>query len=305
MNDAGNCVVKVSVEEDTQTEMTGQGKDGVASSNGSNGRAGGAPVSAGNSKKPVCRDQGKVVIPCVKDGAWWSASNACYVAAVDPPPAKSDPVWEGNEGGAIYSCAGPVGGGGSVSDLAGDVRVVGPQGLFWSATPPGGGPPSAANLPNARTLADQAIARMRMRAPKIGIAPDDAPGSVGLVGMPVWMWVEDAGKRTMGPVTATASSGGHSVTATASVTELTWDMGDGTSVTCTGKGTKYDVSFGITDSPDCGHRYTQAGEYDVTVTASWEVQWSGLGQSGTIPMELERSTTIRVGEAQAVVTSTG
>ncbi|CAM4179946.1 hypothetical protein [Janibacter anophelis] len=42
----------------------------------------------------------------------------------------------------------------------------------------------------------------------------------------------------------------------------------------------------------------------MTVTASWEVQWSGLGQSGTIPMELERTTTIRVGEAQAVATST-
>lgn len=125
-NQEGICVLTVQEDEDETSDEDGPGKDGASSTKGANRSAGGAPVSAGNSKKP-CRDQGRV-IPCVKDGAWWSASNACYVAAVDPPPAKSDPVWEGNENGAIYSCAGPVGGGGSVSDLAGDVRVVGPQG---------------------------------------------------------------------------------------------------------------------------------------------------------------------------------
>lgn len=176
--------------------------------------------------------------------------------------------------------------------------------IFWSATPPDGSE-AVTRLPNARTLADQAIALMKLRAPKLGIAPKDAPGSVGLVGLPVWMWVEDAGKHTMGPVTASASSGGHTVTANAKVTKLTWDMDDGTTVTCTGKGTKYDTSFGVTESPDCGHMYDAMGEYDVSVTATWSIAWSGLGQSGTIPMELERSTTIRIGEAQAVVTSTG
>lgn len=288
----GNCKVKVASSDDQDKKKQSSQNTGA---NTTGGR-----TSEVTSTKRECRDEGKVIPWIEKNtGRWWSSSAQCYVSAVASPPPPSDPVWQGNTKGAIYSC---------LIDSAGGMTIGGPgdgamrNQLFWSATPPDGGPPAAANLPNARTLADQAIARMKMRAPKIGIAPDDAPGSVGLVGMPVWMWVEDAGKRTMGPVTATASSGGHSVTATASVTELTWDMGEGTSVTCTGKGTKYDVSFGVTDSPDCGHRYTQAGEYDVTVTASWEVQWSGLGQSGTIPMELERSTTIRVGEPQAVVT---
>lgn len=301
-NVQAECVLVVADEDDSSTPGPGEGKE--PSTPPENSKA--SNVSQGGSapSKPVCRDQGRV-IPCVKDGAWWSASNSCYVSAVDPPPAKSDPAREGNKGGAIYSCVGRRSGGGSVADNAGDVRVVGPQNLFWSATPPGGGPPAAAGLPNARTLADQAVARMKMRAPKIGIAPDDAPGSVGLVGLPVWMWVEDPGSHTMGPITKKASSGGHTVTATAKVTKLTWDMDDGTRVSCTGKGTEYDVSFGIVDSPDCGHRYTQMGTYDVTVTATWSIEWSGLGQSGTIPMELERSTTIRIGEAQAVVKPTG
>jgi hypothetical protein len=44
------------------------------------------------------------------------------------------------------------------------------------------------------------------------------------------------------------------------------------------------------------------GEYTVTATAHWTVAWSGMGQSGEIPMTLDRSTTIRIGEAQAVKT---
>ncbi|WP_338752153.1 PKD domain-containing protein [Janibacter alittae] len=169
--------------------------------------------------------------------------------------------------------------------------------LFWAATPPAG---PGAPLPDPRDLAEQAVAKMGLRAPEIGIVPEPGEGNVGVVGMPTWMWVEDADSRTLGPITRQASASGHTVTANAKVSKLQWEMGEGTTVTCTGPGTAYADSYGKQDSPDCGHRYNEQGEYTVTVNATWTITWSGLGQSGRIPMTLERSTTITMGEVQVL-----
>ncbi|MFB7160970.1 hypothetical protein [Streptomyces sp. NPDC056242] len=56
---------------------------------------------------------------------------------------------------------------------------------------------------------------------------------------------------TFGP--ASASAGG--VTVTAKVSSIRWDMGDGTTAACAGRGTRYAPSRGKTMSPDWGHRY--------------------------------------------------
>ncbi len=39
---------------------------------------------------------------------------------------------------------------------------------------------------------------MSLRPITIGIVPKAAPGSVGLVGMPVWMWVASPGPAVLG-----------------------------------------------------------------------------------------------------------
>ena len=154
-----------------------------------------------------------------------------------------------------------------------------------------------------------AIESMSLEAIDIGITPEPGVRSVGLVGMPVWMWAQNPDDHTYGPATASASAGGITVTATARVHQITWDMGDGTEIVCRTPGAPYEPSFGKRQSPDCGHVYQESsandqagGTYTVTATSDWVITWSGAGQTGTIRLNgLSRSVEISVGEAQVLV----
>ncbi|MFC5148949.1 ATP/GTP-binding protein [Streptomyces aureoversilis] len=154
-------------------------------------------------------------------------------------------------------------------------------------------------MPTAAELAQQAFSKMKLETPKLGSAPP--PGSKGLIGMPVWMWVAKS-DTTWGPQSTTASAGGLSVTVTAKVTGIDWNMGDGQSVHCATPGTPYDSSVGKKDSPDCGYRYTKVGEYQITATTTWVVTWTATnGETGTLPNQTRSAqTTARVGELQVV-----
>jgi hypothetical protein len=241
------------------------------------------PVNSKSPKKCVSSFSGKEV-PCRDGSSWWSNARDCYVSLADPQPKKSDPEWEGHTTGAVYECYSP--------------GVVGSRMYtFWSATSPGG--PAAP--PDPRVVALRAIATMRLRAIGIGIVPEAQAGSVGIVGMPTWMWVADPGQHTWGPITRTASSAGYSVAATAKVQRVVWAMGDGTTVTCTRRGTPYADAFGKRASPDCGHIYTRQGTYTVRATSYWRVTWTGIGQSGTIPLDFTRTAVITIGEAQVLI----
>ena len=107
------------------------------------------------------------------------------------------------------------------------------------------------------------FATMNLRAITIGMVPESRPGSVGLVGMPNWMWVDQPAANTWGPITRSASAAGWTVTATARVSKVTWDMGDSAPVVCNGPGTPYEDSYGKSASPTCGHTYTRQGTYTV------------------------------------------
>ena len=223
-------------------------------------------------------------VPCSSADGWWVQSQQCYAKAASPQPPLSDPVWAGHADGQIYDCYRPING----------TMAVGITFQIWLPRPPAGAPP------DPRVLARQAVAAMNLRAVSIGIVPEDAPGRVGLVGMPVWLWAAAPGPQTMGPITRSASAGGYTVTATARVARVVWSMGDGGSVTCTGPGTPYADRYGTASSPTCGYRYDRQGRFTVTATSDWVVAWSGLGQSGTIPVQLRDSTTVTIGEAQVL-----
>lgn len=237
---------------------------------------------------PRCTDSlDNTEVPCEKDGGWhWVQGWNAYARAVDPQPDKSSPLWEGNTDGAIYEIAKFVGG---PPDLG--VMQVLPR---WSATPPW------VDVPDPRVLAQQAVEQMDLQAIAIGIVPDDGPGSMGLVGLPTWMWADNPGGNTMGPITRSASTSGYTVTATGRVDKVDWGMGDGSTVTCTGPGKPYEDSHMDSDSPECGHRYQDQGDYEVTAISYWSIDWSGMGQSGTIPLQLQESTTISIGESQVL-----
>ncbi len=140
---------------------------------------------------------------------------------------------------------------------------------------------------------------MNLSAITIGLVPEPEAGSVGLVGMPNWMWVENPSENTWGPITRSASAAGWTVTATGRVSQVAWSMGDGQVVSC-GAGTVYRDSYGKSKSPNCGHVYTRQGAYTVQATSHWVITWSGIGQAGTIPMDLTRSAAVTIGEVQVL-----
>lgn len=248
------------------------------------------PVTSASMTR-ICTVPGtKDTVPCSHPAfGWWSNSDGCYFERIEPPPPPTNPAWDGNyPNGAIYqaTCFGFSGTGG---------------GWVWRATPPLGYGGSGVSV---ESLAAQAVERLPLSGPAIGLAPD--PSKMGLVGLPVWMWTEVT-PSTWGPVSATASVPGVSVTATAQALRIVWDMGDGHRVTCDGPGTPYDRDSGVTVSPTCGHLYerSSAGRpgdaYTVTATTTWQIRWAGGGSAGELTQTRASSVRVRIGELQVLV----
>ncbi len=250
---------------------------------GGGGTGGGGTGGGGSSGPAECRFVDRV--PCTSADGWgyWSNELACYVGPTKATYPPDSPIWEGHyPDGAIYSCYNPFSNGTRNYD-------------FWSARQPAG--PAAP--PDPRVLAEEAVAAMELRAITMGLVPEPGRDRVGLVGVPNWMWVAEPTQNTYGPITRTATAGAFSVTATAKVSQVTWDMGDGQIVSC-GAGTPYSDSYGKSTSPTCGHTYAQQGSYTVRATSHWVITWAGIGQTGTIPVDLTQTAQVTIGEAQVL-----
>lgn len=177
-------------------------------------------------------------------------------------------------------------------DYSGWVRIRcvgsgGPDDLLWLWTDP---------RVNAEQVARTLLARMQLRPIEIGLTPKGAD-PMALVGLPVWLWVDEPGRLTWGP--ASISAGGMSLTA--QVESVVWEMGDGTTTRC-GKGTPWRTGTGGAASPTCGHVYDRQGSFTVRATSQWVARWSGYGESGTIRLSLSASQPLDVGEVQVIVT---
>ena len=150
-------------------------------------------------------------------------------------------------------------------------------------------PAVPAGAPEPVVLARVAVERMDLRAPEIGLWPDPLeklPTGHNYVGWHNWMWIRDPGPSTWGPITKTVTEAGYAITATAAVTKVTWEMGNGDTKVCD-KGMEH-LPWQEEDkpSPTCGYVYHQRGDYTVTATAHWVIVWNGLGQQGAIEMDL-------------------
>lgn len=173
------------------------------------------PGSGGSSTCSYAGDE----LPCTgPEGAVWSSEHTCYVVPTPVSPQSDPPAGQSDKDGNWHFCIQPP-------------QYQGSNQNVWVET----GEP----LIDPVVLAQRAIATMDLDPIKVGIVPESGPNRVGLVGLPVWMWVDSPSDDTFGPITALASEGAVSVSATASVSGIVWDMGDGTKVTCTGKGTPY------------------------------------------------------------------
>ena len=152
-------------------------------------------------------------------------------------------------------------------------------------------------------LAKVAVERMDLHAPDIGLWPhplEELPDGYNYVGWNNWMWIKNPNPNTWGPITKTVTQSGYSITATAAVTHLTWEMGNGDTKTC-GKGVEHpERNTRNEKSPGCGYVYHQTGNYTITATAHWAIVWTGLGQQGTIEMDLTTQAHTKVVEVSAV-----
>lgn len=239
-----------------------------------------------------------VIIDCGGDTTYWSNDRQCYVFMVDGAWPER-PAYVNQEAG-YYGCImfeGNPGGGGP--GLPGETN-------FWSNTVP---PGLKVLTPGA--AAAQLIATFQLRGIDIGMAPQVNPEwghRRSYVGVPIWLWVENPEPLTWGPYSETATLGGQTITATAKVSGIRWDMGNGQSKVCGSVGTVFTVGYGLTDSPTCGYRYERTSEdqpgdrYTVTAVSMWAVTWtSATGASGTVNIELTSSEQLEVNELQSVI----
>ncbi len=169
-------------------------------------------------------------------------------------------------------------------------------------TPSGGAGLAPAAGPAAPQISPEQLRQMAMddltlTEPHIKSAPCSGADCKGAVGVPAWFWVPQ-GDWT--PQVATATAGTDSVTATATPTSVTWDLGDGTSITCSGPGTPYDQSRGWAESPDCGSKWLKAGSYALTSTLHWTVAFTG-SVNGAQDLTTTSTAPVEIGEYQVLV----
>lgn len=277
---------------DLEEELPGSG----------DGDAGSGSAGSGSGSATACLD-GDQEVPCSKNGGTWSSLYDCYMRLADPQPPYDAPVWGGHLGsgqegdgawvepnGSIYVCS-------SSGDFDNGNGL-----LVWMAAAPELPPP------DPEVLAQQLIARIDFQAIDMGIAPEpleSSGDSLGAVGLPVWLWADTTGPNVTGPVSDSISERGYTVTLTATMNEIVWDLGDGGEPIICGIGQRFDPNtMGVGTPVACGRQngYSQQGEYTVTATSHWEVRWQGIGESGTIPIEVTATGTVRIGEIQVVVT---
>jgi hypothetical protein len=239
-----------------------------------------------------------VEIDCTSHRGVWSQERQCFVQRMPGEVSPENP-FEGHTDGAVYRCSTP-------GSTGGGMFGVGPGSmyLFWAPAPGQSGAPT---LVDPVALAERAVERMELVAPRIGMTPM-TPGAPLLVGMDAWLWIDNDGPHAFGPITRSATAGPTTVSATATVTKVVWDMGDGSTVTCRSAGTPWRPALGTGPSPSCGYRYESAsagerdGSFTVRATAHWRVDWTGAGQAGRIQFTMSSARDQEVRELQVLQT---
>ena len=152
---------------------------------------------------------------------------------------------------------------------------------------------------------ERAVAEARRRLDLPDPTPRVNPPAYQLVGVPMWMWVDDPWDR----IWATASVGATWAAVSARPVATRWDLPDGETVWCD-RGVVYDIFRSPREQQsECTYVFTRNsadrlfGVIWVQVTVLWHVEWYSSEGGGEPLGTLERSATIpvRVFEAQALV----
>lgn len=241
----------------------------------------------------------------------WYQAQGCYARVADPQPDVDHPAWDGHEpgDGVVIACIAPS----TRFDFVCDAPDGCGLNINWLWAP---GPPGATG-PSPIELARQALASMQLTMGQIGVTGGDPEGTGwrSVIGLPIWLWVDNPAPNTIGPITASASDSGLTVTATATLDRIEWTLtgADGVlSTTCAGPnapGTVYEPVLGDQASPTCGWSGTQiqrADDYTLTGTAYWTVEWTGGSEIGTLDVDpIQDSIQLKVIEVQSLRTDGG
>lgn len=230
----------------------------------------------------------------------------CLVGAIDPghsgapsppeQPRRRTPTGPAQTGPPPPPRLGP---GGPIPGALGQVRIPN------IPAPPN--PPAPAADP--AIVAQRAIELLGLRGPTIHTSATDTT----FVGVPLWLWT-DQGAAATGPISATATAGTASVTATGRLTAIEWTPGPpGAQLRCAGPGAPWNGQPG--PSPDCGYTYQQrslperthgTGRWPITATGVWQVTWTGTSAgvpvTGAETLRIPTATSLAVGEIQVLVT---
>ncbi|TCC35049.1 hypothetical protein [Kribbella sindirgiensis] len=256
------------------------------------------------SKKPggsACVFEGQVV-PCRTENGFFDAASHCYLTLAPGPLPTITQSADRPPGTKYYWCW-----------VILDVVDGKPEGI--ERFEPVIREPGETRTIDPRVAAQQVVKTMNFVAPQLRVSPYvQSANRVGIVNVPVWMWVTDPGPTTTGPQTKTAVLGGVSITATGTVDRIEWSMGEGETVTCKGAGTPFTKAMAtgrslkdMPSSPTCGFKYSKtsqcekSGKYNVTATAYWIVHWTGGGMQGDIPLDFSRSIPLQITDLRPVL----
>ena len=261
------------------TVTCGSGVGGDPGSGGGNGGGPGSNSGGGGAAQQHCPDYVpySVVFPGADGG---------------PPPAGAA------QPGAWYV------------DLCAEGNAQGiATGVAWFATGqvPGTPPPDPA------TAGAQAASELQLPGPSLALSP----ATTGYVNLAEWLWIEPSIWHLF-TTTAQACNAGGCTTASATATPayVTWNTGDGSTLTCNGPGTAYNPAIAAdAQSTSCSHTYTttSAGQpapdanpndaaFQVTATVTWTVAWSGPdGSAGPLPsLTTHTATPLHVAQIESV-----
>ena len=272
-------------------------------SGGGPGGPGGGDGDGGGAGTPRECHHGAETISC--SGEYGSWDGRCYVRGASPQPEPGSGAWEGHDDGYILECT-PY----PCAQAGGDLTACEGHSFYWSPDAP-----PRVGL-SAEELARRAVTQMQLSTGEVGSTPPSSvttPGSVGAIGLPIWLWIASTAENAVGPISRSASDNGLTVTAMGALDSVEWTLTDENgatrgSVTCRGAnaaGTPYDGRDNAEPSPTCGFGpdlNSTPGSLTLTGTAHWTVDWEGGNQSGQIVVTPpSRSTQVRIGELQVLV----
>lgn len=154
---------------------------------------------------------------------------------------------------------------------------IGPQSVVYLVE----AAPGTVDIVTPAQVAQIAVSDLLLRPPTVSMAP---PGGKAIVNLKSWLWISPADWQ---PITATATAGGITATATATPQYVVWAMGDGNKVTCDGPGAAYNTSIPDQDqSTTCGYTYQETSgnapnqQFTITATIEYDVTWTSAGVAG-------------------------